>query len=81
MIGKLIRSDIRNNRFLSVAVCLFMAVCVMLFGVTVFLLTGLSSSVAGIMETAKTPDFLQMHTGELDEKALEAFAQDRKSVV
>lgn len=80
MIGKLIRSDIRNNRFLSVAVCLFMAVCVMLFGVTVFLLTGLSSSVAGIMETAKTPDFLQMHTGELDEKALEAFAQEDGAV-
>lgn len=75
MIGKLIRSDIRNNRFLSIAVCLFMAVCVMLFGVTVFLFAGLSSSVAGIMETAKTPDFLQMHTGEMDRSALETFAQ------
>ncbi len=80
MIGKLIYSDVRNNRFLSAAVCLFMAVCVMLFGLTVFLLTGLSSSVAGIMQTAKTPDFLQMHTGDVDEKALEDFAREDEAV-
>lgn len=80
MIGKLIIHDMKHNPFLSGAVCLFMAVCVMLFSVTVFLFAGLSSSVAGIMEQAQTPDFLQMHTGKVDMGRIEAFAKGETEV-
>lgn len=53
---------------------IFMAISSMLLVLTVLLFTNLLCSIDDLMATAKTPDFLQMHTGELDESQLHRFA-------
>lgn len=74
MTGKLIRNDIKQNKLLSAMTIIFMAISSMLLVLTVLLFTNLLCSIDDLMATAKTPDFLQMHTGELDESQLHRFA-------
>jgi len=59
---------------------LFMAVSALMFALTCFLATGLLGSVDALMEAAGTPDFLQMHAGEMDEAALVRFAAEQEQV-
>lgn len=80
MTGKLMWNDIRRNKYISAAVCFFMAVSAMLFGAAVLLFTGLSGSVNSLMEKAETPDFLQMHGGEADEAEIRLFAEKNDNI-
>lgn len=73
-------NDIRRSRLLSAAATIFMAVSAMLMGLTVLLGTNLLRSIDTLMEQAQTPDFLQMHTGDLDAEALEEFAGARAEI-
>lgn len=57
-----------------------MAVSAFMFALTCFLFVGLSGSVDALMEKAKTPDFLQMHAGEISEEALARFAEENENV-
>ena len=61
-------NDLRSNRMVSAATFIFMAVTAMLLGLSVFLFASLSDSIDNLMTEAETPDFLQMHTGEIDEE-------------
>ena len=76
MIRKLIVNDIRNNKLISASIAFFMGISAMLIGLSVLLFTGLLGSVDSLMETAQTPDFLQMHAGEIDEGKLADFADE-----
>ncbi len=80
MIKKLIWNDIKGHKLHSVATCLFMAITALLFGVTILLFGSLLSSVSTLMEKAQTPDFLQMHSGEISMEEIETFAQNNKAV-
>ena len=80
MIKKLIVNDIRQNKLLSASVTFFMGISAMLIGLSVLLFTGLLGSIDSLMERAKTPDFLQMHAGAVEEKALEVFADEREEI-
>lgn len=80
MIKKLIINDIRQNKLLSASVTSFMGISAMLIGLSVLLFTGLLGSIDSLMERAKTPDFLQMHAGAVEEKALEVFADEREEI-
>ena len=51
-----------------------------MFALTCFLIIGLLSSVDTLMEAAQTPDFLQMHAGEIDEASLVRFAGEQEQV-
>ena len=68
-------NDLKGSPLLSVTTWLFMAVSGFLFALTCFLAMGLLGSVDTLMEAAQTPDFLQMHAGEINEEALLQFAQ------
>lgn len=80
MIRKLIWNDIKQNKLLSVVTTIFMAVSAMLLSLTVLLFVNLLSSIDDLMQQAKTPDFLQMHTGEWDEKEMAQFVQEHTEV-
>ncbi len=73
-------NDIKANKLVSAATCIFMAAAAMLMGLSILLFASLADSIDSLMSEAMTPDFLQMHTGALDEKALNAFAQQRDDV-
>lgn len=76
----LVWNDIRRSRMLAVATMIFMAVSAMFMALTVLLGISLLHSINTLMEQARTPDFLQMHTGDLDEKSLQEFADDHAQI-
>lgn len=62
MTGKLIWSDIKQNKLSSVMTVFFMALSAMLAALTVLLFSGLVRAIDGLMDEAQVPDYMQMHT-------------------
>lgn len=77
---RILWNDLKSSPLLAVSTWLFMAVSALMFALTCFLTIGLLGSVDTLMEAAGTPDFLQMHAGELDEAALVRFAGEQEQV-
>lgn len=77
---ELVKNDIRNHKLMSVVTVIFTAVSAMLVGLTILLFTSLSGSIDQLMEKAKTPDFLQMHAGEINVEQIEAFAGNHDEI-
>lgn len=77
---RLILNDCKNNKLVTAAIICFMAVSAALTGLSVLLFGSLLNSIDRLMETAETPDFLQMHSGEIDISALEAFSASYSGV-
>ena len=77
---RMIINDIKANKLVSAATCIFMAVTAMLLGLSILLYASLADSIDSLMTEAKTPDFLQMHTGELDQDAVYSFSQQREDI-
>lgn len=80
MIQRLIWNDVKKNKLLSVATTVFMAVSAMLTALTVVLFTHLLGAIDDLMAQAKTPDFLQMHAGEMNRENIMRFAEGNDSV-
>ena len=80
MNGRMMINDIKANKLVSAATCIFMAVTAMLLGLSILLYASLADSIDSLMTEAKTPDFLQMHTGVLNKDTLYDFAQQREDV-
>lgn len=80
MLKKLIWNDMRQNKLMSAATVFFMGISAGLLVLTALLLTNLLGTIDGLMAKAAVPDFLQMHTGAVDEKAIDRFAQSRPEV-
>lgn len=74
MFRNLIRQDIKNHRFSAAAIVAFGGISVMLFTLSLILFCNLLGAIELLMNTAKTPDFLQMHAGEVSEEEIEEFA-------
>ena len=80
MYRRMIINDLKKNRLVSAAVCIFMAISACFIGLTVLLFASLLGSVDKLMTEAKTCDFLQMHSGDMDQEELKAFAKTREDV-
>ena len=74
---RILWNDLKGNPLLAVTTWLFMAVSAFMFALTCFLAIGLLGAMDTLMEAAPTPDFLQMHAGEIDETALARFADEQ----
>lgn len=74
MTGKLIWNDIRQNKLLSFVTLVFMTITAMLLALTVLLFANLLGAIDDLMAKAQTPDFLQMHAGEIDREEISQFA-------
>lgn len=77
---RILWNDIKSNRLLAVTTWIFMAISAFMFALTCFLFVSLLGSVDTLMEKAQTPDFLQMHTGEIREAELARFARENGQV-
>lgn len=77
---RILWNNLKGNPLLAVTTWLFMTVSAFLFALTSFLFFGLLGSVDTLMEKAQTPDFLQMHAGEINEKELVRFAGEHEEV-
>lgn len=80
MIRKLIKNDIRNNPLFSFMTVLFMTVSAMLLALTILLFSSLLTSMGTLMTLAETPDYLQMHMGEIEENRIAHFAEKNPQV-
>lgn len=77
---RIIWNDIKGNRLLAATTWLFMAISAFMFALTCFLFVSLMTSVDMLMEKAQTPDFLQMHAGDVSETELVRFAEENEQV-
>ena len=80
MIRKLIWNDMKQNKLLSAVTTVFMAASAMLLALTVVLFSQLLGAIDDLMEQAITPDFLQMHTGEIDQEEILRFTEEHGEV-
>lgn len=80
MIKNLIWNDIKQNKLLSGATVFFMTISAMLLALTVLLASGLLGAIDSLMDKARVPDFMQMHTGELEASEISRFAQSREEI-
>lgn len=80
MLNKLIWNDVRQNKLMSAATIFFMAVSAMMLALTALLGSSLLGAIDRLMDAAQVPDYLQMHTGELDRGAISDFAESREDV-
>ena len=69
-----------RDKFSTVSFTAFVAICVAMISITAMLFANLIGAIDNLMEVAKTPDFLQMHTGEINEDEIKQFALSRPEV-
>ncbi|MBP3469298.1 MAG: hypothetical protein J6K26_07255 [Lachnospiraceae bacterium] len=67
--------------FATISFIVFAAISVAMISLTTMLFMNLTGAINHLMEVAKTPDYLQMHTGEIDTEVLEDFALGRSEVL
>ena len=70
----------KRDQFGTMIFSCFTAITVMLFPLSILLFSNLTGAIDHLMEMAKTPDFLQMHTGELNPIEIETFVKGRQDV-
>ena len=69
-----------RDRFSTVSFTVFVAISVAMISLTAMLFANLTGAIDHLLEVAKTPDFLQMHAGDIDTDELEEFALSRPEV-
>ncbi|WP_312940214.1 FtsX-like permease family protein [Oscillibacter sp.] len=74
MYRKLIVNDIKNSKLISMTISAFILLAALLTSLAAILSVSLFTSINNMMENAKTPHFLQMHTGEINTQQLLNFA-------
>lgn len=80
MKSRMIWNDIARNKAVALMLLVFVSVAAMLLSLTAILGVNLLGSIDRLMQDAKTPHFLQMHTGDPELQRLEAFAAEQPQV-
>lgn len=80
MYYRIIRNDIIKSKLISLTTLIFVAAAAMLVSLAAVLIVHLSGAIDQLMTQAKTPHFMQMHSGELDRDRIAAFAQQSSNV-
>lgn len=80
MYYKIIRNDISKSKAITLTTMIFVAAAAMLVSLAAILVVNLSGSIDTLMTRAKTPHFMQMHSGEIDTARLTAFAEQNSNV-
>ncbi|PKM95057.1 MAG: ABC transporter permease [Firmicutes bacterium HGW-Firmicutes-1] len=76
MYCRIIRNDIVKSKAITLTTIIFVAAAAMLVSLGMILVVNLSGAINTLMTQAKTPHFMQMHSGEIDTARLEAFAEN-----
>lgn len=80
MYFRIIGNDILKNKVITLVTILFVAAAAMLVSLAAILTINLSGALDTLMTKAKTPHFLQMHSGEIDRARLTSFAEQHSNV-
>jgi putative ABC transport system permease protein len=77
---KMLLNDFKRNRAGNISLLLFMTLAAGLVVVATIVMTQLITSMTGMYKTAKPPHFLQMHIGEINQKAIDEFNSSYEGV-
>ena len=80
MYYRIVRKDISNSKMITLTTVLFVTAAAMLVSLAAILVINLTGAIDTLMMRAKTPHFMQMHTGEIDTERLGAFAEQNGNV-
>lgn len=80
MYYRIIRNDILKSKATTLTTMIFVAAAAMLVALGVILVVNLSGSINTLMTRAKTPHFMQMHSGDIDTARLMAFSKQNDNV-
>jgi len=80
MYYRLIRNDFLKSKLITLTTTLFVAVAAMLVSLSAILMVNLSGAIDSLMNQAKTPHFMQMHSGDIDTVRLTSFAEQNSNV-
>ncbi|MFJ7826355.1 FtsX-like permease family protein [Psychrobacillus sp. NPDC096623] len=80
MYNRIIGNDILKSKAITLTTMIFVAAAAMLVSLAAILIVNLSGSLDTLMKHAKTPHFMQMHSGEIDTARLASFAEQNNNV-
>jgi len=76
----LLVNNLRKSKLVALTTALFIAAAAMLVALAAVLVVNLSGSIDTLMTQARTPHFMQMHSGDLDAARLAGFADRTEAV-
>jgi putative ABC transport system permease protein len=77
---KMIRNDYLRSKAVTLTTVFFVAAAAMLVSLAMILVINLTGAIDSLMVKAKTPHFMQMHSGEIDLERLTVFAEANEDV-
>ncbi|WP_232697507.1 ABC transporter permease [Brevibacillus daliensis] len=80
MYYRIIRNDISKSKLMALTTTIFIAFAAMLVSLSAILVVNLSGAIDTLMKQAKTPHFMQMHSGDIDTVRLADFADQNSNV-
>ncbi len=80
MNSKIALEEFKSNKLVNISILLFIGITAFSLSAVFLLVTSLFTSIDNLMIKAKTPDYLQMHQGEIDRLKLNEFATNSKYV-
>lgn len=80
MYTKIIRNDIKKSKWISLTTMIFVAAAAMLVSLAAILAVHLFGALDTLMTKAKTPHFMQMHSGEIDTARLSRFVEQNSYI-
>lgn len=75
MYWRIIREDMLKSKAITLITMIFVAAAALLVSLAAVLVVNLSGAIDTLMTQAKTPHFMQMHSGAIDTARLAAFAE------
>lgn len=80
MYEKIIRNDIKKSKMITATVTTFILIAAMLTSLAASLTVNLFGAIDNMLFSAKSLDYMQMHTGDVDMRLLQHFAETNDSV-
>lgn len=80
MYYRIIGNDFRRSKLITLTTMIFVAAAAMLVSLSAILTVNLTGAIDHLMTQARTPHFMQMHSGELDQARFSAFAEQNSKV-
>ncbi|MEC0370088.1 ABC transporter permease [Paenibacillus chibensis] len=80
MYYRIIRNDMLKSKVITLATMIFVSAAAMLVSLAAILVVHLSGALDMLMTQAKTPHFMQMHSGEVNMARLTSFAEQNHHV-
>jgi len=80
MYTQIIRNDVLRNKLISFTSMLFITVATTLVSIVAILTINLVGSIHTLTNQAQVPDFLQMHSGPIDQARMDRFADENEQV-